>query len=226
MKMVMTLTCSESGCLQYCKRAGAVLDAGALIARLELDDPSKVTTTLIFTGKFPQSDNVMPVVGDKLNQVYQSCKTTLENVFNGYCLPDPTERSNPSSLELQEVISSISGRIPASVEKKIRQLMTLYASNYTIITSVLSQFPSQQIASVIDSHAATLQKERTVTSSSSQHKDCSTRSALQDGIRGRMKSAVQELLRIYLGVETQFQHGHYDKCVQALRTSIRMTCKP
>ncbi|ODM91016.1 Acetyl-CoA carboxylase [Orchesella cincta] len=36
MKMVMTLTCSESGCLQYCKRAGAVLDAGALIARLSL----------------------------------------------------------------------------------------------------------------------------------------------------------------------------------------------
>jgi len=33
------------------------------------------------------------------------------------------------------------------VEKKIRKLMTLYASN---ITSVLAQFPSQQIASVID----------------------------------------------------------------------------
>ncbi|ODM91015.1 Acetyl-CoA carboxylase 2 [Orchesella cincta] len=113
----------------------------------------------------------MPVVGDKLNQVYQSCKTTLENVFNGYCLPDPYFSTKVKEiiekfmkalrdptlplLELQEVISSISGRIPASVEKKIRKLMTLYASN---ITSVLAQFPSQQIASVIDSHAATLQK--------------------------------------------------------------------
>jgi acetyl-CoA carboxylase/biotin carboxylase 1 len=58
-------------------------------------------------------------------------------------------------LELQDVISSISGRIPASVEKKIRKLMALYASN---ITSVLAQFPSQQVASVIDTHAATLQK--------------------------------------------------------------------
>lgn len=50
-------------------------------------------------------------------------------------------------LELQEVISSISGRIPISVEKKIRKLMSLYERN---ITSVLAQFPSQQIASVID----------------------------------------------------------------------------
>lgn len=50
-------------------------------------------------------------------------------------------------MELQEVISSISGRIPTSVEKKIRKLMSLYERN---ITSVLAQFPSQQIASVID----------------------------------------------------------------------------
>jgi hypothetical protein len=48
---------------------------------------------------------------------------------------------------LQEVIASISGRIPVSVEKKIRKLMALYERN---ITSVLAQFPSQQIASVID----------------------------------------------------------------------------
>jgi hypothetical protein len=47
----------------------------------------------------------------------------------------------------QEVIASISGRIPISVEKKIRKLMALYERN---ITSVLAQFPSQQIASVID----------------------------------------------------------------------------
>lgn len=50
-------------------------------------------------------------------------------------------------LELQEVIASISGRIPLSVEKKIRRLMTLYERN---ITSVLAQFPSQHIAGVID----------------------------------------------------------------------------
>lgn len=77
-------------------------------------------------------------------------------------------------LELQEVMATISGRIPTAVEKKIRKLMALYERN---ITSVLAQFPSQQvsslisiydcsgnpylflqIASVIDTHAASMQK--------------------------------------------------------------------
>ena len=40
----------------------------------------------------------------------------------------------------------ISGRIPAEVEMSIRKLMAAYASN---ITSVLCQFPSQQVTTFI-----------------------------------------------------------------------------
>ena len=47
----------------------------------------------------------------------------------------------------------VSGRLPSNVEKTIKHLMSTYASN---ITSILSKFPSQQIANVIDAHAATL----------------------------------------------------------------------
>jgi acetyl-CoA carboxylase/biotin carboxylase 1 len=42
----------------------------------------------------------------------------------------------------QEHLSSISGRIPEQVEEAIHRLLANYASN---ITSVLSQFPSQQV---------------------------------------------------------------------------------
>jgi len=85
MKMVMTLTTSESGYIHYCKRPGAVLDAGALIARVELDDPSKVTTAKLFEGTFPTEVNEGSVVslGDKLNQVFQACKSNLENILAG-----------------------------------------------------------------------------------------------------------------------------------------------
>lgn len=47
----------------------------------------------------------------------------------------------------------ISGRIPGNVEKELRKIMSKYASN---LTSVLSQFPSQQIAAVLDGHAASI----------------------------------------------------------------------
>lgn len=40
--MVMTLTAAESGCIHYVKRPGAALDPGCVIAKLQLDDPSRV----------------------------------------------------------------------------------------------------------------------------------------------------------------------------------------
>lgn len=45
-------------------------------------------------------------------------------------------------LELQDIMTSVSGRIPVPVEKLVRRVMAQYASN---ITSVLCQFPSQQV---------------------------------------------------------------------------------
>lgn len=45
-------------------------------------------------------------------------------------------------LELQDIMTSVSGRIPPAVEKAIKKEMAQYASN---ITSVLCQFPSQQV---------------------------------------------------------------------------------
>lgn len=46
-------------------------------------------------------------------------------------------------LELQEIMTSVAGRIPLTVEKAIRKVMAQYASN---ITSVLCQFPSQRVS--------------------------------------------------------------------------------
>lgn len=40
--MIMTLNVQESGVVKYIKRPGATLEAGCVVARLELDDPSKV----------------------------------------------------------------------------------------------------------------------------------------------------------------------------------------
>lgn len=51
-------------------------------------------------------------------------------------------------LELQEIMTSVAGRIPHSVEKDIRKVMAQYASN---ITSVLCQFPSQRVSDVVTS---------------------------------------------------------------------------
>ncbi|KAM9625723.1 acetyl-CoA carboxylase 2 isoform 2-T2 [Morphnus guianensis] len=235
MKIIVTLAVEEAGQVHYIKRPGALLEAGCVVARLELDDPTKVKPAQPFTGGLP-AQQTLPITGEKQHQVLRKVLDNLTNVMNGYCLPEPYFSTkvkewvaqlmktlrDPSLplLELQDIMTSISGRIPLSVEKSIRKVMAQYASN---ITSVLCRFPSQQIANVLDTHAATLQKkaEREVFF-------MNTQSLVQlvqryrSGIGGYMKAVVLDLLRRYLQVETQFQHAHYDKCV----ISLREQCKP
>uniref|UniRef100_A0A8B9NLL7 Acetyl-CoA carboxylase beta n=1 Tax=Accipiter nisus TaxID=211598 RepID=A0A8B9NLL7_9AVES len=220
MKIIMTLAVEEAGQVHYVKRPGALLEAGCVIARLELDDPTKVKPAQPYTGGLP-AQQTLPITGEKQHQVLRKALDNLTNVMNGYCLPEPYFSNkvkewvaqlmktlrDPSLplLELQDIMTSISGRIPLSVEKSIRKVMAQYASN---ITSVLCSFPSQQIANVLDTHAATLQKkaEREVFF-------MNTQSLVQlvqryrSGIGGYMKAVVLDLLRRYLQVETQFQHG-------------------
>ncbi|XP_078337630.1 acetyl-CoA carboxylase-like isoform X9 [Crassostrea virginica] len=233
MKMVMELRVTENGCVHYVKRPGAVLDGGSVVANLDLDDPSRVQQAQSFTGKLPQPQ-APPTHGEKLHQIFRSTRAELENILAGYALPDPFFKSklqtsierlmkclrDPSLplLELQDLVAMISGRIPPQVEKAIKKQLQLYSSN---ITSVLSQFPSQQIANVIDSHAATLTRrtEREnffMTTQGIVQLVQSGSKGYRNGIRGHMKSVVQDLLRQYMRVEVQFQHGHYDKCIAQL----------
>ncbi|XP_030077914.1 acetyl-CoA carboxylase 1 isoform X3 [Microcaecilia unicolor] len=230
MKMVMTLTAAESGCIHYVKRAGAVLEPGCIIAKLQLDDPSRVQQAELYTGPLPQIQS-SALRGEKLHRVFHCALDNLMNVMNGYCMPEPYFSNkvkewvewlmktlrDPSLplLELQDIMTSVSGRIPPNVEKSIKKEMAQYASN---ITSVLCQFPSQQIANILDSHAATLNRK-----SDREVFFMNTQSIVQlvqryrSGNRGHMKAVVMDLLRQYLKVEIQFQHGHYDKCVFSLR---------
>ncbi|XP_043827164.1 acetyl-CoA carboxylase 2 isoform X2 [Dromiciops gliroides] len=239
MKMIMTLSVQEDGRIYYVKRPGAVLQAGCAIARLELDDPSKLHAAEPYTGDLP-CQQTLPIIGEKLHQVFHSVLENLTNVMNGYCLPEPIFSSklkewvnklmvtlrSPSLplLELQEIMTSVSGRIPPSVEKAVRKVMAQYASN---ITSVLCQFPSQQIANILDSHAATLQRK-----ADREVFFMNTQSIVQlvqryrSGTRGYMKTVVLDLLRKYLQVEHHFQQAHYDKCVINLREQFKPDMSP
>uniref|UniRef100_A0A8D2KPK5 acetyl-CoA carboxylase n=1 Tax=Urocitellus parryii TaxID=9999 RepID=A0A8D2KPK5_UROPR len=234
MKMIMTLNVQESGRVKYIKRPGAVLEAGCVVARLELDDPSKVHPAQPFTGELP-TQPTLPILGEKLHQVFHSVLGNLTNIMSGYCLPEPifsiklkewvqklmTTLRHPSLplLELQEIMTSVSGRIPVPVEKSVRRVMAQYASN---ITSVLCQFPSQQIATILDCHAATLQRK-----ADREVFFMNTQSIVQlvqryrSGARGYMKAVVLDLLRRYLQVEHHFQQAHYDKCVINLREQFK-----
>ncbi|XP_034547322.1 acetyl-CoA carboxylase isoform X2 [Notolabrus celidotus] len=239
MKMVMTLTVHQSGCIHFVKRPGAVLEPGCVVARIDLDDPSSIHPVELNTAILPPQQP-LPIVGEKLHQVFHSVLENLFKVMDGYCLEEPYFSSklkqwvatlmktlrDPSLplLELQEIMTSVASRVPPGVEKSIRKVMAQYASN---ITSVLCQFPSQRIANILDSHAATLQRK-----ADREVFFMNTQSIVQlvqryrSGIRGYMKSVVLDLLKRYLQVEMQFQQAHYDKCVINLREQHKPDMSP
>ena len=39
----------------------------------------------------------------------------------------------------------------------------------------------------------------------------------RNGIKGHMKTVIQDLLKQYLAVESVFQHSSFDKCINSLR---------
>ncbi|XP_056144354.1 acetyl-CoA carboxylase [Lampris incognitus] len=239
MKMVMALTVQESGCIHFVKRPGVVLEPGCIVAHMDLDDLSSIHPVELNQVSLPPQQP-LPTVGEKLHQVFHSVLGNLVNVMNGYCLAEPYFSNkvkqwvgtlmktlrDPSLplLELQDIMTSVAGRIPPGVEKAIRKIMAQYASN---ITSVLCQFPSQRIANILDSHAATLQRK-----ADREVFFMNTQSIVQlvqryrSGIRGYMKSVVLDLLKRYLQVEMQFQQAHYDKCVINLREQHKPDMTP
>ncbi|XP_072289677.1 acetyl-CoA carboxylase isoform X3 [Eucyclogobius newberryi] len=239
MKMVMTLTVQQTGCINFVKRPGAVLETGCVVAHIDLDDPSSILKVELNTSVLPPQQP-LPIVGEKLHQVFHTVLENLIKVMDGYCLEEPYFSNklkhwvvtlmktlrDPSLplLELQEIMTSVAGRFPPSVEKNIRKVMAQYASN---ITSVLCQFPSQKIANILDSHAATLQRK-----ADREVFFMNTQSIVQlvqryrSGIRGYMKAVVLDLLKRYLEVEMQFQHAHYDKCVINLREQYKLDMSP
>lgn len=65
-----------------------MLAAGSLIAKLELEDPSKVTKAKRFEGSFPETKSPM-LTGDKLHQLFKYSQQVLLSFLDGYVLPSP-----------------------------------------------------------------------------------------------------------------------------------------
>lgn len=169
--MIMELRSSVSGTIQHVKRNGTVLEVGSIMARLQVDDASLIQRSVLFEGQFPKTQG-LKVKGSKLHQVFQNNKEALSHILVGYSYPERYFKEkleisvnalmdalrDPSLplLELQELISSIQNRIPPVLEKTMQKFVNQYANN---LTSVLAQFPSQQIASAIDAYANTIEKK-------------------------------------------------------------------
>ena len=105
-------------------------------------------------------------------QVFQSSKNGLLHLMAGFGVQQEPYFSEKLSglvsnlltalkdpalplMETKELLSTISSRIPLTVDKEIGTCLARYASN---MTSVIAQFPTTKIENIINRHAASLQR--------------------------------------------------------------------
>ena len=128
--MYMPLTASEDGVVQFVKQPGVGLGPGDILGILTLDDPARVKHAKPFEGLLP-SGSTPSVIGNKPHQRFRYLTGVLDDILDGYdnqaimhsTLKDLIDTLHNPELpysEMNVVMSSLSGRIPAKLEESIR----------------------------------------------------------------------------------------------------------
>ena len=117
---------------------------------------------------------------------------------------------------MKDVMSSISGRLPAELERFIDRSLKSYEQN---ITSVIAQFPAQRITAEIDKLNSRLRAADKGIFEMTIAPVVEVCRKYRHGVRGMLKSQVHHLLARYLEVEQHFQVGQYDKVVCQMQQS-------
>ncbi|KAK4687240.1 acetyl-CoA carboxylase / biotin carboxylase 1, partial [Tremellales sp. Uapishka_1] len=154
MKMIMPVTCSESGIAQFMKQPGQTLASGELLGILTLDDPTKVKFAKPFEGILPTFELKHGRYGTKPHQKLRENLEILYNNLAGFdnsAIVLPALRIVESSLRdtdlpysnAQEVLSTLSGRIPAKLEEEVRSAVDSCRAKKL-------EFPSLKLKRTID----------------------------------------------------------------------------
>eukprot|EP01116_Phalansterium_solitarium_P020509 TRINITY_DN6083_c0_g1_i2.p1 TRINITY_DN6083_c0_g1~~TRINITY_DN6083_c0_g1_i2.p1 ORF type:complete len:1954 (+),score=684.67 TRINITY_DN6083_c0_g1_i2:86-5863(+) len=137
MKMYLPLLVTETGKIHFVRSEGSVLELGDVVARLELDDPSKVRRAATYTGKLPAMKSPH-VKSDKPHEQVREAVLAIQRAQAGYhCsqleatlddLLHSLRDYHVPLLEFQECLSRIGMKLPKDVARRITDELDLYKS--------------------------------------------------------------------------------------------------
>ncbi|CAI9116352.1 OLC1v1017472C1 [Oldenlandia corymbosa var. corymbosa] len=222
MKMCMPLLAPASGIIHFRMSDGQTMQAGELIARLDLDDPSAVRKAEPFDGSFPNLGPPTAISG----KVHQRCAANLNAarmILAGYehdidevvqnllsCLDNP----ELPFLQWQECFAVLANRLP----KDLRHDLEAIFKEYEGVSSLQNvDFPAKILRGVIETHL-----------SSSPDKEKGAQERLVEPLLNLVKSydggresharvIVQSLFEEYLLVEELFSDNIQADVIERLR---------
>eukprot|EP00494_Astrolonche_serrata_P028541 UN28808 len=144
MKMIMQMKSPESGLIEFKISEGSMLQAGSVMASLELDDSQKIRKNEIFVGTFPDL-GVPHESTNKAQELLSNSIDILKQMMAGYnfdtepqniknciagmvnCLRDPMM----PAYEFMDALQSIKSGVPKSMFTKLHIVCQEYCENAT-----------------------------------------------------------------------------------------------
>lgn len=157
MKMYLNLTAPEDGKISWVLSEGSSMAAGDLLARMELDDPSRVMRPVEFEGGLPAT-KPPAIVGDKPHQLLRTAIAAIKRIIEGYDnqkIPETVDEmlvhlGNPQLplYELRESLSVLTGRLPRPLMDSIDEVLASYEK--ALGTSSPIPFDGKKIQQLIE----------------------------------------------------------------------------
>ncbi|TYI83372.1 hypothetical protein E1A91_D05G289300v1 [Gossypium mustelinum] len=226
MKMCMPLLSPASGVIQIKSSEGQTMQAGELIARLDLDDPSAVRKAEPFQGNFPVL-GPPTAISDKVHQRCAASLNAARMILAGYehninevvqsllnCLDSP----ELPFLQWQECMSVLATRLPKDLKN---ELESKYKGFEVIPSSQNIDFPAKLLKGVLDSHLSSCsEKER---GSLERHIEplMSLVKSYEGGRESHARVIVRSLFEEYLSVEELFSDNIQADVIERLRVQYK-----
>ncbi|KAH1122921.1 hypothetical protein J1N35_006081 [Gossypium stocksii] len=226
MKMCMPLLSPASGIIQIKISEGQALQAGELIARLDLDDPSAVRKAEPFHGSFPVLGPPTAISG----KVHQRCAASINAacmILAGYehnidevvqsllnCLDSP----ELPFLQWQECMSVLAARLPKNLKN---ELESKYKGFEAISSSMNVDFPAKLLKGVLELHLSTCPEKERGSLERLIEPLMSLVKSYEGGRESHARVIVRSLFEEYLSVEELFSDNIQADVIERLRLQYK-----
>ncbi|CAL5202887.1 unnamed protein product [Lathyrus oleraceus] len=226
MKMCMPLLSPASGIIHFRMAEGQAMQAGELIARLDLDDPSAVRKAEPFTGSFPILGPPTAISG----KVHQKCAASLNAarmILAGYehnidevvqsllnCLDSP----ELPFLQWQECLAVLATRLP----KDLRIELEAKYKEFEIISSSQNfDFPAKLLKGILEAHLFSCPDNEKGALERLVEPLMSLVKSYEGGRESHAHKIVQSLFEEYLSVEELFSDNIQADVIERLRLQYK-----
>lgn len=226
MKMCMPLLSPASGVIQFRLSEGQAMQAGELIARLDLDDPSAVRKAEPFHGSFPILGPPTAISG----KVHQRCAASLNAarmILAGYdhnidevvqnllnCLDSP----ELPFLQWQECLAVLATRLPKDLRSELESKCKAYEG---ISNSQNVDFPAKLLRVVLEAHLCSCPDKEKGAQERLVEPLMSLVKSYEGGREGHARVIVQSLFEGYLSVEELFSENIQADVIERLRLQYK-----